>query len=74
MRFARTSFFVSLIGLALLAVSAESADAWQCNARSRTATGWGIASTRSAASYRALSECAIRTPRGYMCRITRCRR
>ncbi|MCE1234982.1 MAG: hypothetical protein LWW93_01360 [Hyphomicrobiales bacterium] len=74
MRLARTSFLAALIGLGLVAVSAQEAAAWQCTARSRAAMGWGVSSSRSSASQRALRECAVRTPRGMMCRITRCRR
>lgn len=74
MRLARPAVLVSLLGAALLAVSVESAAAWQCTARSRTATGWAVAPSRSAAAYRALRECAVRTPRGALCRISRCRR
>jgi hypothetical protein len=52
-------------------VDAEAA--WVCNAKSRSAwgTGWHTNSRRYAVR-RALAECAIRTPRGQVCRIISC--
>ena len=44
-----------------------------CEARSAYAWGWGAHSYCSSAKRRALSECAVRTPRGYWCYITFCR-
>jgi len=53
---------------------ASDASAWTCHARSPTGSwGWGSAGSIPAAQRRALYECAVRTPRGYVCRITRCR-
>jgi hypothetical protein len=54
-----------------LFVSPDAAQAAYCEARSAYAYGWGQGSL-SYARRRALSECAVRTPRGYYCRITRC--
>ena len=65
-----TAFVLSAASL----VFAEAALAWQCTARSRTASGWAISSSRATASRNALMQCAYRTPRGLMCRITSCRR
>ncbi len=61
---------------AMTAMSATDAAAWGCFARGTTgATGWSWAyNSRGAAVRRALSECAVRTPRGEMCRITNCSR
>lgn len=53
-------------------VAPSPAEAAYCQARSRYATGWG-SGTLTNARRRALYECAIRTPRGYTCYITRCR-
>ena len=65
-------------GLAAAAVflllSVESASAWTCTATSRYASGWGMSPYRATASSIALSQCAVRTPRGHMCRIRTCRR
>lgn len=63
-----------LVTSAALLGSIGPAEAWQCTARSRTATGWGISASRAVAARIALQQCAVRTPRGLMCRITRCRR
>lgn len=53
-------------------VSPSKAEAAYCEARSRFASGWGSGALHTARQ-RALYECAIRTPRGYNCYITRCR-
>lgn len=73
LRIVRLPLLVALAGLALV-VTIDAAAAWGCTARSRFASGWGIASCRSCAAQIALNQCAIRTPRGYMCRISSCRR
>jgi hypothetical protein len=62
------------IATSALAFGASEAFAIGCVARSPTgsygySTGY---STVAQARRRALYECAIRTPRGYYCRITRC--
>lgn len=50
------------------------AEAWYCRARSPSAWGWGQHPTSlSYARQRALAECAVRTPRRQVCRITSCR-
>jgi hypothetical protein len=67
---------LAAVALAILLGSAFAGDAaaWTCHARSPTGSwGWGSAGSIPAAQRRALYECAIRTPRGYVCRITRCR-
>ena len=46
---------------------------YTCTARSVFAYGVWTARTLAAARAGALYQCAIRTPHGYMCRITRCR-
>jgi hypothetical protein len=43
-----------------------------CYAHSRTAYGYGYSPSRAVAIRIALSQCAIRTPRGLVCRITSC--
>lgn len=59
---------------ALLAMAPSEASAWTCRATSPTGSwGWGSSGSLSAAQRRALWECAVRTPRGYTCRISRCR-
>jgi hypothetical protein len=69
---ARLLLLACLAGAALLLASAE-ASAWVCTAHSRTASGWGASPSLSQARFIALRECAIRTPRGRMCRISSCR-
>lgn len=63
-----------LVTAAALLAGIAPAEAWQCTARSRTAMGWGVAGNRAVAAQIALRQCAVRTPYGLMCRITRCRR
>jgi len=55
-------------------VTPSTADAAYCEARSRYASGWGQSGSLHRARQRALYECAARTPRGYTCYITHCRR
>lgn len=43
-----------------------------CEARSSYAWGWGQHGYCSRAQQIALSQCAIRTPRGYYCYVTFC--
>jgi hypothetical protein len=57
--------------LAVILIPTE-ASAWYCRADSPSAYGWGRNDSRSAAIRRALRECAVRTPRGQVCRITYC--
>jgi hypothetical protein len=46
---------------------------YTCTARSRVAYGVWTAGTLSVAKRGALTQCAIRTPRGMVCLITACR-
>ena len=46
---------------------------YTCTARSRVAFGVGTSGLLATARTIALYQCAIRTPRGLTCRITRCR-
>jgi len=46
---------------------------YTCTARSRFAYGVWTAGNLATARASALYQCAIRTPRGFVCRITRCR-
>ncbi|HLI67566.1 MAG TPA: hypothetical protein VKU90_14480 [Caulobacteraceae bacterium] len=48
------------------------ASAYTCYSRSPAATGWETSPYLAVAQRGALYQCAIRTPRGYICRITRC--
>jgi hypothetical protein len=60
--------------LVLSAVGASAASAHICYARGGTgATGWGRSGYLGTARAIALRECAVRTPRGYLCVITSCR-
>lgn len=58
----------------LLAIMSTEASAWYCRATSSTgAWGWGSSYSLRQARRIALYQCAIRTPRGYYCRIRYCR-
>ncbi len=57
---------------ALMLIPME-ASAWSCRADSPSAYGWSSNYySLNAARRRALNECAVRTPRGQVCRITYC--
>jgi hypothetical protein len=63
------------IGAAAFFTSAPEAQAWGCEARANVGNsrGWSYGfRNRSDASRRALRECAARTQRGRVCRITYC--
>lgn len=66
---------IAALGLgssALMSVEAQAR--WVCRAYSPTGSyGWGAHNTSQGyARERALAECAIRTPRGYVCRLRSC--
>jgi|SRR5579872_6954267 len=46
---------------------------YTCTARSQFAYGYWTAAYLAVARQGALVQCAARTPRGFLCRITRCR-
>ncbi|MFI4973224.1 MAG: hypothetical protein ACHP84_01645 [Caulobacterales bacterium] len=46
---------------------------YTCTARSRFAYGVWTSTSLALAQHNALVQCAIRTPRGYLCVITHCR-
>ena len=59
----------------LLALIPTDASAWYCRASSATgAWGAGWAGYRNVANQIALTNCAVRTPRGVMCWTNFCRR
>jgi hypothetical protein len=62
-----------LVAGSALAMSSTSAWAWSCGARSATGS-WGVghAYSRHRAARIALTYCAVNTPRGYVCYVTRC--
>jgi hypothetical protein len=58
----------------IVAATPTVASAWVCVARSVTGSyGWGRSPYLRRARAIALNQCAIRTRRGYYCRITSCR-
>jgi hypothetical protein len=69
----RTIIF-SLLALCSIVVTPTAALAeWYCMATSPTGTwGEGWAPVNATARGVALTECAVRTPRGYVCLITAC--
>jgi hypothetical protein len=70
----RTIVF-SLLALSAVSLMPTKASAeWYCMARARTGTwGEGWAPANVTARKIALAECAVRTPRGYVCVITACK-
>ena len=73
MKLVRRLALASGFAVVALAASATTASAWYCRADSRNAYGWGSSSNLGSAKRIALSQCAVRTPRGRYCRITSCR-
>lgn len=69
----RRSSLLAAAALVALVASTSSASAWVCRADSRNAFGWGSSPRLAVAKQIALSQCAVRTPRGRYCRITACR-
>jgi hypothetical protein len=64
----------SVMAAIIMFAGASQASAWYCQANGTTgASGWGRSSSLAAAQQRALAECAVRTPRGYMCYVSFCR-
>jgi hypothetical protein len=70
----RTIIF-SLLALSAISVVPTAASAeWYCMARTTTgAWGEGWSPSQAAARKIALTECAVRTPRGLVCVITACK-
>jgi hypothetical protein len=63
------------LACAMVAMMPTEASAWVCRARSPTGS-WGVGWHNYSLGYakrRALAECAVRTPRGFVCFITNCR-
>jgi hypothetical protein len=67
------TFAVAATLLLATAVGVTSAEARTCVARSVQAMGYGISPRLATAKAIALTQCAVRTRRGLMCRITACR-
>ena len=66
------TFAVAVTVLLATAVGAT-ADAHTCTARSIQAYGYGISPRLATARVIALTQCAVRTHRGLVCRVTACR-
>jgi len=64
---------VTVTVLLASAVCATTASAHACTAHSIQAMGYGISPSLAVAKRLALANCAIRTHRGLICRITACR-
>ena len=59
--------------VAIVAMIPTEASAWYCRASSQTgAWGWGRAAFQGVAGRIALNNCAVRTPRGFVCFINYC--
>ena len=59
--------------LTLFGFMPTEASAWYCRATSPTGGwGWGRSDYRGNATSIALNNCAVNTPRGYVCRIRTC--
>ena len=64
---------IAVAPFVILALDVTEAQAWYCKATSPTGSwGWGRSGYRGQAVSIALNECAIRTPRGYVCRLRYC--
>jgi hypothetical protein len=65
----------SLLALSAVALMPTAASAeWYCMAKSRTGSwGEGWAPVNATARGIALAECAVRTPKNYVCVITACK-
>jgi len=62
----------AIAGLLFLSVVSE-ANAWYCEARSATGSyGWARNYSLARAKRNALYQCAVRTPRRFVCYITGC--
>ncbi len=62
-----------LVLLVLAGLIPSEASAWYCRAGSPTGGwGWGQAYYRGGAASIALNNCAVNTPRGFVCRIRYC--
>jgi hypothetical protein len=62
-----------LAAFAILALIPTEASAWYCRASSPTGSwGWGRAFYQAVAGRIALNNCAVRTPRGFVCFINYC--
>lgn len=64
---------VAMLGLAMMPTEASAR--WVCRATSAATGHWGWGAHNYSESYarrRALAECAVRTPRGYTCRLRSC--
>lgn len=55
-----------------LALSAQSAAAWSCRAKSRIADGWGYSPVLQTAREEAKLKCQLNTGRRLPCRIVAC--
>ena len=64
---------VTVTVLLASAVCATTAGAHACTAHSVQAMGYGVSPRLATAKVIALANCAVRTHRGLMCRITACR-
>ncbi len=65
---------IALTTALLLALSAQSASAWSCHAKSRIGEGWGYSPVLRVAREDARLQCQLHTPRRLRCRIVSCRR
>jgi hypothetical protein len=74
-RLLTAKFFAATIALAgtMTVVAPTEANAWACRADSRSAYGWATSPSLRRARYRALRQCAVRTPRYQTCYISWCR-
>lgn len=69
----RKCFAAGAVMMFAFAMSPSEAAAWTCGARSATGA-WGVGWSGSLLQAKriALFQCAVRTPRGYYCRVTAC--
>ncbi len=69
----KSALAIAGVASVLVAAAPASAQAWYCYASSSHAYGWANNYSLRRAKRAALYQCAIRTRRGYYCRIRYCR-
>jgi hypothetical protein len=68
----RTLLAMIAAGVTMTLIPTE-ASAWICRADSYSAYGWGSSRSRARAARIAIVQCAARTPRYQVCRLSWCR-
>ena len=71
----KKALILTCLTIGLITLETSQASAFYCEARASTGSwGWGRSQSPDRARRIALQECAVRTPRRAVCRITYCDR